>query len=295
MHDENAGREETHEEKVAAYMEHAHPVLQRYYASIVSNFTGVRGGHEDKVGLLTFPNSGTSWLLKVVRIATGIRIHTEYEKETSNAGGTQSRNVFAINSAERLPAAHEPVLVKSHVAHYNYFKAADVQPKDLDALYPAWAAALSPEYCRYVRLVRNPFDNARARYHLYDAEHRGRQDVPDLTFRQFFRRDLKRYLVWHACCDRAARERPTLTVLYGNQLANAGFELTRILSFCGFEVSLPRVELALQKAPPKYSEGHIVPTHLAHYSVRDIKWVAEQVEQWLEPGSTAAGGSPHAD
>lgn len=274
--------EESLEQKEAVYFEKAHDLIQRYYATLTSNYCEVRRGYEDKVGLLTYPNSGTSWTLQLVRIASGIRIHTEYEGELKNSGGDPSRGVFAINNPnERMPEYHEPVLVKSHVSHYSYYDAATIRPGEFDLACQTWARNLSTSYARHVRLVRNPFDNIRARFHLYERNHRGNEGIADLSFSEFARQDLRRYLVWHACCNRIAQSKPLLTVLYGNELTNCRFELSRILNFCGFDTTFQDVERAVTQAPPKYVEENRVPSHLKHYTIDDIHWLANELESWM--------------
>ena len=275
--------EESMEAKKAAYLEHAHDLVQQFYARLTSNYCDVRKGFEDKVGLLTFPNSGTTWTIDLVRQATGIRKHTIYEKELLGVGGEPSRGVLSVNSEEdRLPEYYEPVLVKSHVNKYGYYPVDGICPKDLDAVYAQWQRHLATDYSRHVRLVRNPFDNLRARFRFHNRNHKTRPEFKEYAFADYIREDFRRYLVWHACCDRVVELKPLLTVVYGNLLSNCRFELSRILEFCGFEVDLDRIEAAMAGNPPMYTQENEIPSHLKHFSVEDINWVAGELRTWME-------------
>ncbi len=78
------------------------------------------------IGLCTFPNSGTSWTLNLLKGTTGVLKHTLYHKECDqNYRGIfcqPSRLGFAINETGdepgRMPLVHDPILVKSHMAKY---------------------------------------------------------------------------------------------------------------------------------------------------------------------------------
>ena len=96
----------------------AHDCVLDFYGTIRSSLRA-GGGGGNLVGLLTYPNSGTSWFLQLCQIATGIRNHTAYEDEARKTNGGPSRGVYILNSTqERSPADHEPSLVKSHVSQY---------------------------------------------------------------------------------------------------------------------------------------------------------------------------------
>lgn len=270
-----------------SYLNKVQPLVQRYYASLSSNFVGIEPRQEELVGLLTYPNSGTSWFLKYARVATGIHIHTMYSQEAEQANGCENRGVFMLQTANpaksgRAPGPGEPAIVKSHVADYGEYPTGEIDLSNLDGLAENWARSLPPNAHRHIRLVRNPLDNLRARYHLYLKNH---QDVPEdqvLPFRRYFKQDLKRYFLWHHHCNKLAETQPLLTVCYSDLLDNTRFEFTRALQFAGHAVDPKQVQKAYRQWPPKYQETNNLPVHLLHYSENDIDWIANQIRKWLE-------------
>ena len=102
-------------------------------------------------------------------LASGDRIlnHTAYEHESLRTKGGPSRGVFLLNAPNRSePGEHEPSFVKSHVTFYGDEPASTLL-KGRRALERTWLDALPPGCGRHLRLLRNPLDNLRARYHLY--------------------------------------------------------------------------------------------------------------------------------
>lgn len=85
--------------------------------------TGAKGAN---IGLCTFPNSGTSWTLNLLKGVTGVLKHTLYPKECNQSYRGMycqpSRLGFAINETGdepgRMPLSTDPVLVKTHMAMY---------------------------------------------------------------------------------------------------------------------------------------------------------------------------------
>lgn len=266
---------------IRIYRERLEPEVERFYGRLSQNPVRSATGRDDKVGLLTFPNSGTTWTLALVERATGVRRHTVYERERAAAGGVPSRGVFALAcKGARLPKPHEPVLVKDHVNKHGNYSPDDVRAEDLESVFQRWSRHLAEDYARHVRLVRNPLDNLRARFRYHQEHHRHKPEFGDPPFREYLRVDLKRYLVWHACCDRVARTRPLLTIAYEALLESPAATLGELLAFCGLEVAADRVELAAKDLPPQYGRQEGLPNHLGYFTVEDVEWVAEQLRQW---------------
>ena len=270
-------------ELTSYYRESVHDVVERYFGTLESNFCERTMPFESLVGLITFPNSGTSWFLHMAREVTGIALFTVYWQESQDYGGRPSRGVFLLEEhGGREPTIEEPAIVKSHVDRFMYFDGAEVDVDNFREIAAHWALRLPPGSERFIRLVRNPFDNLRARYHLYVKQHRGSAGYEDLSFREFYRKDLKRYLLWHACCNQVARSQPLMTVMYGDLLANPRFEFRRAMEFAGYRVDPDLIGRALSQFRPKYIEREGVPTHLRYYTREDLEWISEKIREWTE-------------
>jgi len=277
-------KDQIHLERV--YLDQAHELVQKYYATLKSNFIGIDPRPDELVGLLTFPNSGTSWFLHFSRHATGIHSHTVYEKEAQRSNGLPNRDAFMlrpnIQSNERPPNHDEPALVKSHVSAYDEYWIDSLDFNRFDSLAQRWMQHLPLNVNRYIRLVRNPFDNLRARYHLYLHSHKHILAESRQSFRQWFKQDMFRYLVWHACCNKLAETRPLMTVHYSDLSDNTRFEFFRALQFAHFNLNSIDIERAFKIHPPKYKEIGQIPTHLHYYNEDDIHWVSGELRTWLE-------------
>jgi len=263
------------------------PVLNFYgiIRSSVDKRREERSEEDNLIGLLTFPNSGTSWFLQLCQVATGIRNHTAYEHEAIKTNGGPSRGVYILNSRhERDPEEHDPSLVKSHVAEYGEEDVTRINFNDFDNLVSAWMELLPPNCGRHIRLVRNPFDNLRARYHLYLKLYSGHPEKSLLDFRQFYQQDLRRYLLWHAYCDRVADEYPVMSLQYSDLLdkEKAHGTILNALRFAGYDIELGDVERAYKTFSPIYSQNKHIPVHLEYYSESDIHWMERELEKWLK-------------
>jgi len=261
------------------YKKEAHHLVEQYLSTLRSNFFKASPKKKELVGLLTFPNSGTSWFLRFSQVATGIYSHTVYEQEYKALGGWKNRKVYMVqtnSNNQRPPYPLEPALVKSHVSHYGAYPEDFVDLDNFDKTAQKWIKHLPPNSCRHIRLARNPFDNLRARYHL---ELKAGRDK--LSFREFFRQDLRRYFVWHECCNELTEKAPVLTVLYSSLLANTQFEFHRALEFAGYKLNASHIKTAYNLCPPSYSEKESIPIHLKYFSEEDVLWVANEIKLWL--------------
>jgi len=185
------------------------------------------------VMLATFPNSGTSWVLNLIRRASGIFKHTVYKKECSDVNGPNRKTcvrfsmeqqnssnnesslprfVYAIkeafdkNGPGRMGLAGEGVLVKSHLRHYKSVwdalneEFADTEPLR-DFAPQMFSAEVSKEllgYAGVVHLIRNPIDNIVSR----GLRAAGAQSGPHVTARvdmsiQELHFELLSWVQWH--------------------------------------------------------------------------------------------------
>lgn len=264
------------------YREHLEGLIADFYGTIRSRADMQPFPPGMLVGLLTFPNSGTSWFLRLAQAATGIQNHTAYEGESLKTSGRPSRGAYLLGSpTARPPAEGEPSLVKSHVDNYDENARGPHSALTLRRTARIWARSVPPACCRHIRLVRNPIDNLRARFHLYRKKNEGSKEPP-LTFRQYFRNDLPRYLWWHAYCNGVVDSQPLMSVYY-HQLTNpqvAAPILFKALRFAGYDVGERDAQRALSSTPSIYSHGNL-PVHLAHYTEDDILWIAGEMKSWL--------------
>ena len=267
------------------YLETAHETVRAFYGTIRSDLSDREDSSGNLVGLLTFPNSGTSWFLRLSQIASGIRNHTAYEHEAIKVNGGASRGVYILNSPnERTPQDHEPSLVKSHVDEYGEKDVTRFNYKNVDDLVGEWKKYLPPNCSRHIRLVRNPFDNMRARFHLYLKLNADCPEQSLLNFRQFFQQDLRRYLLWHAYCDRVADDYPMMSLHYSNLLdkEKAYDTFLGAMRFAGYNIDMQDVERAFKTFPPVYPKKRNLPVHLQYYSEDDIHWMVSELDKWLK-------------
>jgi hypothetical protein len=260
------------------------PVVDAFFATIRSVETAPPFSGEGLVGLLTFPNSGTSWFLRLTARVSGIANHTCYEREARTVKGSPNRGVLSLLvPGQRLPGPGEPSFVKSHVRYYGPVDDVVENARDLAALARRWRNALPPGCDRHVRLVRNPLDNLRARYHLHLEQHADADPATVADFRTFFHADLRRYLQWHAYCDELAATMPVMTVRYEEMLdpARTGEVVGRAMRFAGYRVGEAEIRALASVDPAKYSVTSGVPVHLEHFDEDDIRWVAEEMRAWL--------------
>ena len=289
-------------ERLRVYRSAVAPAYHKFRRRLVGwNGAGDLGrqAHDaSNVGLLTFPNSGTSWFARVALAATGICRHTVYRDEAANP--LPSRGVFALHPGPHaaLPTADDPVLVKSHVRFFASGENQEVSDTRLSEVAGRWQEGL-PAGSKAIRLVRNPVDNMRARYHHYlkkrdyTTEYDRRQ--PSLSFSEFLTSDITNYLVWHSCCDLADGV-SVLSLDYDELLAGAAGPFLDALQFAGFQVAADDVERALTVHPPKYSAvpesraNEFLPVHLDTYSLDDLEWMGLRLQQWVD--ELEFGGAP---
>ena len=169
---------------IAAKLEHAR------HDFLAPEFAGQSG--PVPVALCSFPNSGTSWTLNLVRRATGIFKHTVYAKECANGQhrsenpvqcewltgvslqnvrGTPRIDVVAINETfdrngpGRFAAPQESVLIKTHLFHYT--RGSDDWQADMvgqsespgSLAHAQKVQQYLAQFAGAVHLLRNPIDN----------------------------------------------------------------------------------------------------------------------------------------
>ncbi len=271
------------------YLEIAHQPVLDFYASLESSSHSSGGGGQpggargNLVGLLTYPNSGTSWFLQLAQTASGLRNHTVYAREAEKTGGGASRGVYMLNSPrERSPEAHEPSLVKSHVAYYGEEDVRGIAAWNFARHAQRWRRDLPAGCYCHIRLVRHPFDNLRARYHLHVKLGLEKKEGKAPDFSAFFRQDLRRYLLWHACCNRLAEDVPLLSVFYADLLdrKKSRDAFYRAMRFAAYPVTKESVARAYEIFPPIYAVNGGLPVHLSHYTEEDIYWMADELRKW---------------
>ena len=268
---------------IDAYNCYARKSVNDFYATVMNSSTNEPVSERGLVGLLTFPNSGTSWFLQLTQAATGILNHTAYEHESVKTKGRPSRGVFLLNAPNgRRPSDTEPSMVKSHVTHYSD----DSPPVALTNLHrfrKEWQKNIPNNCSRHIRLLRNPFDNIRARYHLYLLNSSNSKDRELMEFHTFVRNDLRRYLLWHTLCNEVCNRYPLLTVRYANLLdpEKSKDTLFQALKFAGYDIGPDDVRRALLRFPSKYGEVDGIPVHLQHFTVNDIQWISRELRRWI--------------
>ena len=260
------------------------PVVEEFRATLGGTETVGPFSGEGLVGLLTFPNSGTSWFLRLSSRASGICNHTCYAKEVKTAPDPASRGAFAaLQPGLRMPRPGEPSFVKSHVRFYGPVNETIAEGRDFDRLLRSWLSALPPNCDRHVRLVRDPLDNLRARYHHHLKTGHGAPSADPAAFRLYFRADLRRYLHWHAFCDALATTAPVMTVRYETMLdpVSGPEAVGRAMRFAGHRIDVAAIRAIFDADPPKYVTDVGVPVHLRYFSEDDIRWVATEIRDWL--------------
>ena len=260
------------------------PVVDAFYATVRSNGDVGPFAGEGLVGLLTFPNSGTSWFLELTARASRICNHTVYEHEARTVGGAPHRGVHSLRFPNAvLPGIDQPSFVKSHMRNYGTAKTRVAGRGGFQKALDRWLAAEPANCDRHVRLVRNPLDNMRARFHLHLKNHVDPAAADAEDFRAFFRADLRRYLEWHAYCDELAAAKPVLSLHYEDLLdpATAAETIGRAMAFAGYRMDDLDIGRALSVAPPSYSAANGRPVHLGHFDEDDLYWAAVEIGDWL--------------
>lgn len=261
------------------------PVTAEFIRTIRSTEVATPFTGEGLIGLLTFPNSGTSWFMRITAWASGICNHTMYEKEVAKGKIVASRGaVLSPASNVRSPRSGDPSFVKSHVGFYGTADDIVHDLSDFEHYSRLWRRSLPPNCDRHVRLVRDPLDNLRARYHHYLKANPGVDPGDLVDFRTYFRGDLRRYLQWHAYCDDLATGVPVMTVRYEEILdpVTSAAAFGRAMRFAGHDIEDAAIAAVVATDPPKYVADPGVPVHLRHFDEEDIRWIAARIGEWTD-------------
>ena len=232
-------------------------------------------------------------------VATGICRHTVYRDESRRP--VESRGVFALHpgGGASLPADEDPILIKSHVRFFAGALNECVVERSLAELAVEWSRHL-PELSGALRLVRNPVDNVRARYHHYVKKTDASGGLTPVSFSEFLTDDITNYLLWHTCCDLTLSGR-VLSLDYDRLLAGDVGTFQSALRYAGHRIEDLDVATALAAHPPKYppgddsdreSEPERLPVHLDTYSVDDLIWLAERLNDWVDELEKSYGIQP---
>eukprot|EP00940_MAST-03C_sp_MAST-3C-sp2_P002454 g2454.t1 len=226
-----------------------------------------RGGHWKKgalVALLTFPNSGTTWVRSLYEMATKIasesvyvnlpckRLHEQgtcasVQEGASRTGGRRGRGISDL----RLRREEEPALVKTH-----------------------HAITKNHRFDRVIRIIRNPIDNVVANFN-YLSKNNWLEPLSKFralkpSFNRFYRDQIRLYVRWHCRASREASRTPTLTVAYEDLVENPFDSMVKILTFLGWKVDTEmrdRLKDGIEKFPPR--SRHVprdVPMYLSYFN-----------------------------
>ena len=293
----------------------SHPteeMMKKWHDAQNPDLPGAKGA---TIGLCTFPNSGTSWTLNLLKGATGVLKHTLYNKECNqNYRGIfcqESRIGFAINETGdepgRMPLPWDPILVKTHMAKYG------LRNKQLPNA-KLFASKLK-DFDRVVRLVRHPLDNFIARVNLEINNNRCGEnvDIFQCLGADFFKQDMERYFAWHRAMDDACRDLglPIITVVYEHLLQDTAPNLEQLLRFMGITPPEEQVRHATERWKPihkpnpdglpgylmKYEEQLMKNISVVFHKLlhRDFKTTSREVGAFLEPGGDTASTDPKFD
>jgi len=263
------------------------------------------------VGFLTYPNSGTSWVIMLVSRLTKTAPFSVYAKEqriAQEAHGLPVIELPTLNHGEReLPlyqisrqhdaifsrasvGENETILVKDHGCFYSYSARCDTK----DCQRQNCLRKRIDSYDGMVRLIRNPYDNMVARYHLGCWNHNKDCSVEGLEkrnglFIDYFKNDLTNYILEHCSFSQVAETMPSLTVVYENLLTIPLHEVKRILRFMGRgDIPDEVIEKEIKAHGPDQAKVDAVingvPEHLTEYSNEDIDFIESNTHQYLYEG-----------
>lgn len=247
----------------------------------VSSSKRLEGGEGAFTALLTYPNSGTTWVRSLYEMATTIASESVYleppceilpEWRTcasvqKGAGRTQDRKKNEIVNL-RLRKDKEPALVKTH-----------------------HAITENHRFDRVVRIIRNPIDNVVANFNYlfqnYWLKPRGAKRF-EISFHRFLRDQMRLYVRWHCRGSREASRTPTLTIAYEDLVENPLDSMVEILTFTGWNVDAEmtrRLKDGVKKFPPRSREvPRDVPMYLSYFNgskfltKRAIEILEEEIE-----------------
>eukprot|EP00553_Chaetoceros_curvisetus_P014290 CAMPEP_0204640536 /NCGR_PEP_ID=MMETSP0717-20131115/47783_1 /ASSEMBLY_ACC=CAM_ASM_000666 /TAXON_ID=230516 /ORGANISM="Chaetoceros curvisetus" /LENGTH=280 /DNA_ID=CAMNT_0051660997 /DNA_START=1 /DNA_END=843 /DNA_ORIENTATION=+ len=128
---------------------------------------------------MSFPNSGTTYTIRFVKVSTGKRVGTNYHKEANKVGklpifDDQPEGPY-WGTLNDLPVAGEHVLVKTHCGGYHTLDTRGIdRTSEGRFIWECAMASLSDDISKAyplkhvkktVHLIRDPFSNIVARFH----------------------------------------------------------------------------------------------------------------------------------
>lgn len=236
-------------EHAAAFSERAGEKYQR----VLSYLEGINDqssdvDHSPDITLLTFPNSGTTWIRKLYELTTSVATEAVYpesdcvltERHTcaSLTGVVKKMSTFYFQkdlvNALHLRRSDEATLIKTH-------------------------RALSKNYTfhrKIVRLIRDPIDNVVSNWNYLNRVgwNKPYPKKPKLTFNRFARDQLRLYMRWHCRALRAAKHVPMLSLRYEDLIEDPVLNMKKLLRFAGWKVDdamLERLKRAIELYPPR--------------------------------------------
>ena len=166
------------------------------------------------VGLLSFPNSGNTWLRNLLEAATGVATECIAEYNEGGVATPEGTQVKGNGQSQRddvhRAGPMQPRIVKSHHAHDT-------------AKFP-----------RVLRLVRDIVGNAHTTYAFTQQNYP--RLLNDVEYDQYLLDTTLDCLAWHCAVNQAVTEGATvLTLRYEDLVEDPAKHLRRVIDFAGFD------------------------------------------------------------
>lgn len=265
--------------------------------SLTQNLTFPSTPREGRIILTTFPNSGTSLTMRTVRQIVG-NTCTEYGNEVKDAthGFTCGPGAFAHGDKGQVANLSWRSLVKSHGVGYGggVFKNPNLGARRLvDHINMHYATTDGRWQVRgIIRLVRNPFDNLVARYHLTCRSNTTNCPSDNATIsREAFLKhpniandlDIYSYLWWHHRANYLTKHWPVVTLPYELVYTFPEIYIQTVLNVLGVKGDVPLTKnFYIKPRDILISDGHLEPAYLEMFDEGTIRRISVVISRYLE-------------